>query len=200
VLLEADRRIEQQQSSVELARIADKPDLVLSGGWMYRGGLPSIWEINIGVGLPIRKSERQEPATDEAIDELRALQQDRAAAGLEVQARVRDAWLRMDRARQLIEMYRDVILPQAALSLESTMSSYRVGQVDFLSVLDAIGKLLTFRTELERESADYYVAAAELEMQLGRSLGATPERVWTSPAVSPDTRTGGGAPRDGGSR
>lgn len=180
-ILAQSRRIDQQQAAVEVARTGRSPDLMLSGAWMSRGGLPSIWEVNVGITLPIRKAERQDREIAEASEELRARREETRSAVLDVEATVREHLLELDRANRLIELFQEAILPQATLSLDSTMSGYSVGSVDFLTVLDSVVKLLTYELELEREKSTAMRALAGLEEHVGRSLGASPDDAWTVP-------------------
>ncbi len=197
VLRERITRIVQQEATVELARRDRRPDFVVSGAWLNRGSLPDIWELNVGVTLPIRKSQRQDRAIEENLEELNARRQDRSAAAVAVDEVIQDAFLQLDRAQRLVALFGDAIIPQATLSLESAMAGYGVGKVDFLTVLDNVITLLTYRLELEGEKVNAMKALARIEEHLGRSLGATPAGVWQSappatPSSTPAGRTAAG--------
>ena len=45
---------------------------------------------------------------------------------------------------RLARLYRETVLPQARLALESSMASYQTGAVDFLSVLTNFGSVLEY--------------------------------------------------------
>jgi len=179
-LVTSDRRIAEQQATVDLVRKDRRPDLMPTGGYMNRGSLPGIWEINVGFTLPVRKSSRQDREIEENLRELDARRSDRADAVQAVELTVQDSYLRADRAVRLVDLYGDAIIPQAVLSLESAMAGYGVGNVDFLTLLDNVITVLTYRLELEREQTDYATAIARIEEHVGRSLGATPAQVWRS--------------------
>ena len=192
------RMIEQQRATVDLTRLDQRPDLVLGGSWMNRGSLPSVWQLNVGITLPVRQSQRQDRAIEQALLELDARRQDHVSVGLSVSESVREAYLRVDRSLRLIALFRDAILPQSMLSLESAMAGYSVGKVDFLTVLNNVITLLTYRLELERETTSYMVALTDLEEHVGHSLGATPPSVWAEPddgSVAARGRTTAGAIR-----
>jgi cobalt-zinc-cadmium efflux system outer membrane protein len=173
-----EQHIEEQAASVEMVRAERRPDWILSGAYMNRGGLTGVWEINVGVTLPIRKSSRQDLEIAENLEELNALRAERLDAAQSVDLLVYDSYLQADRAIRLHRLYRDAIIPQAALSLESAVAGYGVGKVDFLTVLDNVLTLLTYRTELAAERAAYARALARIEEHLGRSLGASPATIW----------------------
>lgn len=174
---ERARRVEHQEAAVAEARKERMPDFQISTAWMNRGGLPDIYEVNLGMSLPLYRETKQDRALAEAEDELDALRNEHADARSTVAAAVRDQYLKADRAARLMLLYRDAILPQATLSWESASAGYEVGRVDFLTVLDNLVKLLTFRIELHRQRVDYLQALARLEELTGRSLGALPPEI-----------------------
>ncbi len=172
------QRIDQQQAAVELVRSDRRPDLLLSGGYMNRGSLPGIWEMNVGINLPIRKDSRQDLELEEHQRELDARRLDHVDTVQAIELVVHDSYLRADRAVRLTQLYRDAIVPQAVLSLESAIAGYGVGTIDFPALLDNVVTLLTYRLELEREETNYATATVRIEEHLGRSLGVTPDEAW----------------------
>jgi len=174
---ERARQVRQQEAALQLARRGTKPDWVLGGGWLSRGDLPDVWEVNVGLTLPIYKGSKQEPAIEQATAQVRARQLEHRDATSTVAAVVREHWLHADRAARLVRLYREAIIPQATLSLESAIAGYEVGRVDFLTVLDNVVTLLTYRLEDSRQNTDYLQALAAIEEHLGRSLGVTPAAI-----------------------
>jgi len=172
------QRIQQQEATVEVARDSRRPDFLLSGAYMNRGGLPGIWEVNIGFSLPVRKDGRQDLEIEEGERELDARRVGHVDAVQALELLVHDYTLRADRAVRLTRLYRDAIIPQAILSLESAIAGYGVGNIDFLALLDNVVTLLTYRLELEREETNYATAIVRIEEHLGRSLGVTPTGAW----------------------
>ena len=171
---ERARQVEQTRASLQLAARDTKPDWVVGGGWMYRGELPDVWEVNVGLTLPIYKGSKQERAIEEAEARVQARQIDHRDSTGVVAAAVREHYLHADRAARLVRLYSEATIPQATLSLESAIAGYEVGRVDFLTVLDNVVTLLTYRLEHLRQSTDYLQAIAAIEEHLGRSLGVTP--------------------------
>ena len=88
----------------------------------------------------------------------------------EVGARVGELLAEMERARSLTLLYRDEVLPQARATVQSAFSSYRVGSVDFMTLVDAQMTVNRFQGELFQLLADYGKALAALESAVGRPL------------------------------
>ena len=79
----------------------------------------------------------------------------------------------LDRCRTLIRLYREDILPQAQASVESALSSYRVGGVDFMALIDAQMAVNRFEGEYFDLIASYGLALTHLEQIVGRDLPAS---------------------------
>jgi outer membrane protein TolC len=77
----------------------------------------------------------------------------------EIRFGIADGLARLERNRRLIELYQGGIIPQAEINLDASMSSYRVGQNEFMNVLES--QMALFNNQQE-----YYEAIAEHEMVL----------------------------------
>ena len=85
-------------------------------------------------------------------------------------ALVTEEYLAGTTSRRLADLYSDSVLPQARLSLESSLASYQVGRVDFLSVLTNFVTVLSYEINYEEQNARYLQALARLEPLTGLSL------------------------------
>jgi hypothetical protein len=63
-------------------------------------------------------------------------------------------------------------VPQSSLALESSMSAYQVGNVDFLTMLANFTTVLNYEVDYYRELADYQTALARIEPLVGIELTA----------------------------
>jgi outer membrane protein TolC len=131
----------------------------------------------IGFSIPVFAGRKQMRMRDEAAAMESMAQAELEADRANVDARVGELLAELDRARTLLDLYRDDVLPQADANVESSFSSYRVGAVDFPTLVDA--QMTTNRYEQEYFTllADYGRAVAELETTVGRELPATTQRM-----------------------
>ncbi len=124
----------------------------------------------IGVTLPIFARDRQFQMRNEA-DAMRLMASaDVAAMRADTRGRIGEAYARLMQARTLARLYRSTVLPQAEATVASAMSAYRVGTVDFMTLLDNRMTVNTYRQELYTLEADEGKSWAELEMLTGRQL------------------------------
>jgi outer membrane protein TolC len=109
-----------------------------------------------------------------------------AAMRAETRGRIGEAYANLMRARRLEQLYRTTVLPQAEATVASALGAYRVGQVDFMTLLDDRMTVNRYRSELATLEADEGKAWAELEMLTGHELLDANR---TAP-VTTDTTTG----------
>jgi outer membrane protein TolC len=100
----------------------------------------------------------------------------------ETRGRVTEAYADLMRARKLAQLYRTTVLPQAQAAATSAQAAYRVGSVDFMTLLDDQMTVNTYRQELFALEADEGRAWAELEMLVGQELfdAGEPRKVATA--------------------
>ena len=155
-------------------RLAQKefyPDFNLSFEYMFREASMSdpgynMFTLGVTFNLPFQRERRQAMLAESsseagmAIEELNALKNSISYA-------INDTLAQMERRLKLIELYKGGIIPQAEQSLESAVISYRVGKVDFLSLLDGRVTLFNYERELYLSKAEYMMQLARLEATVG---------------------------------
>jgi outer membrane protein, heavy metal efflux system len=149
------------------ARLDVKPDFTPSAGLAYRGALGPVLTLRLGVDLPFRKSQRQEPMIRAAEAELEMARQELRDAEAMVRseaARMAADWTKAD--RQILR-YREGILPQTSTALDAARSSYLAGRGDFSTVVEDFNLWLEARVQLARREADRFAAWAGLEALTG---------------------------------
>jgi outer membrane protein TolC len=137
-------------------------------------GLERMGSFMVGFSLPVFAGSRQLRMRDEAAAMERMSVAELAETRAEVDARIGELLAELDRARTLIDLYEDTVIPQAEANVESSYISYRVGSVDFLTLVDARMTVNQYEQEYYGLLADYGVGVAELEAVVGRELPAGP--------------------------
>ncbi|MEP7119246.1 MAG: TolC family protein, partial [Acidobacteriota bacterium] len=110
------------------------------------------------------------PMVAEAVAELSAARHMQEATRIDSDAALVSAFAAMDAGQRLLTLYDDSILPLARLTLESSMASYQVGTVDFLTLLSNVTNVLTFEIANEQQRALYLQALARIEPLTGLAL------------------------------
>jgi outer membrane protein, heavy metal efflux system len=84
-----------------------------------------------------------------------------------VQYETRDAFTKTRSQWQQLKRYRETILPQSQQTLQSMLTSYQSGSVDFLSLIDSYRMVQMLRMEYYMLVGEYQSNVAQLEKALG---------------------------------
>lgn len=165
--------VERARTRGELARKEIWPDPVVGFEYGQRAGdtgTERMGSAMIGFSLPLFARSRQLRMRDEtaAMEAMARAQLAELRAG--VDARIGELLAELERTRTLVDLYRAEVLPQALANVESSFSSYRVGTVDFMTLVDAQMTANEYEQELFGLLAEYGRSVAELETTLGREL------------------------------
>lgn len=161
--------LKRYREQKNLARLNDYPDMTLWASWRFRdndlpdGGTDFV-STGVSITLPVyREKRRAEKA--EAMAGLRMAEKQAESFHNSVAEKIRTAFSRMEETHQQTELYSEGIIPQTSQSLQAALSSYQVGKVAFISLLDAL--ITTYQTEMEyyRVSTEYMRSLAWLEAE-----------------------------------
>jgi outer membrane protein TolC len=166
-----ERVIDRGQQGLALARKNQLPDFAINvTSQKYVGGMPWMYGVDVMVTVPLFWQRKQRPMIAEAAAALEGSRQLRDATLTMASAQVTEEYLAATTSNRLAELYSDSVLPQARLSLESSLASYQVGRVDFLSVLTNFVTVLSYEIRYEEQNARFLQALARLEPLTGLSL------------------------------
>ncbi len=175
---------------VRLARRDFLPDFVISGGPMFRGPLDPMWQIGLGVSLPIYAPGRQRNRLQEAKSIFRSAEAATRSVDQELELRTRERVEQLRATLRVARLYREGVLPVDELSLEAALTSYRTGRVPFVTVLDALSTLYADRANYLARLADaekWRVAIDEVDLQASGGMegaGTAPQGAAAAPSGS----------------
>lgn len=169
-MLQRDRiMIDRAQLAIDAARRDYKPDFGVSGGYYNMGAMPSMYEVRFDVKIPLQRARRA-AAVAEQLSAAEQAKQAFDSTRLDLEGRIQQDFHAAATSVRLAQLYLDTVLPQARLALESSMSSYETGGVDFLSVITSFGTVLEYEMSYYDELASYHAAASRLEEMTGAPL------------------------------
>ena len=161
-------------ASARLARKEIWPDLQVGAQYAQRGGdmggTERMGSLMIGASIPIFARSRQYRMRDETAAMRQMAEADVAQMRADTRGKIGEAYANLSRARNLARLYRTTVLPQAEATVASSLAAYRVGSVDFMTLLDNQMTVNQYRQELYALDAEQGKAWAELEMLSGRVL------------------------------
>jgi outer membrane protein TolC len=157
----AQKAVERDQRALDLARLEFKPDFNVEGAAINRGGLPPMWQVSAKVMLPSRARARG--ALAEAQARLAASNARVADVRLRLRSAVEQRMALLDSAAAIEATYREGLLPQGEVAVQSAVATYAAGQGSQIAVLDAAAAILDDRTDYLRVLAAHAAEMARLE-------------------------------------
>ena len=157
----AELAITRDQRALELARLEFKPDFDVEGAAINRGGLPPMWQVGAKVLLPSRARARGGVA--EAQARLAASTARVADVRLRLRSAVEQRLALLDAAAAIESTYREGLLPEGEVAVQSAAATYAAGQGSQIAVLDAAAAVLEDRTDYLRAVAAHAIERARLE-------------------------------------
>ncbi len=124
----------------------------------------------VGASIPVFARSRQDRAREAAAAMLAMNSAQLRMTQADTRAAVIAAYADLMRARRLAALYRFTVIPQADAAATSALASYRVGQVDFTTVLDDRMAVNRYEQSLYTLQADEGKAWADLEALVARDL------------------------------
>jgi len=160
---EASLMIEEGGKMVAFARKELSPNFVVGAGWEFKGRLPSMYEVMVGFEVPLYRKTKQSKMLEESLVRLESSKSGLVSTKNDVTFMVTEDYLKARSAESLIKLYKDAIIPQASLTVESSLAGYRVNKTDFLALLTDINTRFSYQMAYYRELAELWSSIARLE-------------------------------------
>lgn len=170
VLQREINNVERAELALNLARKEGAVDFAVSGGYFSMGRMPDMYQARLDINLPFFTRSRQRAAVAEQTHSLDAARRAYQATGNALLFRLKDDYLVSDASWRLMRLYSTTLIPQALLTLESSMSAYETGQVDFLTLLANLTAVLEYEEGYHEEQMNYHLALIRLEEATGLEL------------------------------
>jgi outer membrane protein TolC len=85
----------------------------------------------------------------------------------DMNARAETLVSRLIKWRDLYKLYRNRLIPQTELALETTLARYKTSTIEFMPVVDSVRLLLKYKKDLSMALQEYYSAYSELTSLMG---------------------------------
>lgn len=167
--------INQYQIQKKLAHLDYKPDFKV--GLAYTMREPNMADdgtdfagVEFSVDLPLFRAKRKAAVEEAGAGENMAHEQFNDFRN-KVRFNIHDAYTQMQKNRDQAQLYKSGIIPQAQQAFEATLSSYKVGKVDFLALLDSLLTVYNYEIQYYRVLTDGQRNIARLEAETGLAFG-----------------------------
>ncbi len=169
------------QSARHRVRLAQKrywPDVTLGVDWIQTDDAraDNVWGSGrdpviamVSFNIPLWGNSYKAGA-QQARASMRSARQRKEQMQLDLSAEAAEVLYRIAETRRKAALYENTLIPKGKEMVEVSESSYRTGGVDFLNLIDAQRKLLTFEVTYQRILTDHLQALAELETLTGGTV------------------------------
>ncbi len=167
----ARQRALAAEAGYKAARRALYPDITVSLSYGGRPQFDDFVTLMFGINIPVFAGSRQLPMREE----MQAMQKMEEARELDLYnetfAELSELRAQAERARSLSRLYETSVLPQAEAAVESALSAYRVGRIDYTTLVVNEMTVNRYSIESVRLTAEYHRAVAQVEALVGTALG-----------------------------
>ncbi len=132
--------------------------------------LHDLVSVVVGISLPLNYGGKIS-AKVEQTKSMEELYRQQYNASLQVlDANFGSAVSKLNTLKKRIQLIDEGLMPQAQQTLNAALSSYQVGQIDFMNVIDAENNLYKIETNLYRLKSNYLKEISSLEFLTGTKL------------------------------
>lgn len=174
-LLAQQRMLDRSTKALDLARKDYYPDFDLRFSYGQRDNFQEMKRedmisFTVAINLPVWRESKREPRIAEA-----SSMREQASAMYQARLNELDAMLRQqvaaaEQTLKSVRLYESSLLPQARLTTDASLSAYRVGRIDFFTLLDSQMTVFGAETGYAASVAAYNKALAEIEFLTGGGL------------------------------
>lgn len=162
-------RVGGAEKSRELAYRNRYPDFTVGVSPMQVANRIDAWSLMLEMNLPLQQGTRrsQERESERMLEAAAARKE---ALGHRLHGELNGAVSNLEAARELEQITRQRLLPQAELTFNAALAGYENGKVDFATLLDAQRQIRNARLALLRAQATQQMRLADIERLLGEDL------------------------------
>jgi outer membrane protein, heavy metal efflux system len=170
MLQREEKMIQRREAAVNAARKEYYPDFTLNGGYYSMGRMPDMYMFRADFKIPLYYFRKQRAAVTEQSQALAATRRGYEAASQSLSYRIQDDFAMAEASARLADLYGKTVIPQAGLTLESSLAAYEAGKVDFLNVLMNAITIVEYEMNYQEELQNFHTALARLEEMTGKEL------------------------------
>ncbi len=167
-LQQAHAMEEQSDAALAIAKRDYVPDFNVGYAYQKTGpGFRDYYMLSLGVKVPLYFWRRQTPAIEQASLEKESVLADSRSKRLSVLSDLENQVVALRTSDRVLKLYSEGLIPQSEETLTSATAGYRVGKVDFQTLLSAVVDVLRIKQEYFRTVADHEIAVAKIRQTIG---------------------------------
>lgn len=174
-LLALETAIVRNEKALDLARKEYYPDFDVRFSYGQRAAMPDgtrrsdLLSLTVAINLPVWRDRKLAPRVSEAQsmrDQARMMYE---AQRNDLGAKLRQQVSTAEQSFRSARLYQNDILPQARLTVDAALAAYKVGRVDFMTLLESRMAVLNYEIAHATAVTNHNKALAEIELVTGSS-------------------------------
>jgi cobalt-zinc-cadmium efflux system outer membrane protein len=167
VLKALEAGVEKSTISTRLAEKRLNPDYTLRFAYGYRYDATDFWTAGISFNLPLWRGSKQREVIAQSEARQRVARAQLLAKRNDIAYEARKALDEIARTEEQLNLYDTGVIPQAQMSLKSSIAGYQVDKVDFLTMLNSQKMLYDLELERVRVLAQHELSVVDLDTAAG---------------------------------
>lgn len=172
--------VEMNKFELNASKLEYYPDIMTK--LMYKnmvGTNKDFWSAMIGVSIPLApwsagkftsKVEENQLNINSAEEQYNSMKN-------MVSFEIQDALVKIESNRNLVELYKNTVIPQAQQTLDATTAAYQTGKTEFLMLIDAYRMLLMVKLDYYMSVMNFMNSQAALEQAVGLTISEIKEKL-----------------------
>ena len=172
--------VDMNKSELKASKLEYYPDFMVQ--LMYKNMANTsndFWSAMIGVNIPLAfwskdkftgKVQENEINISSANEQLSAMKN-------MVASDVQNALIKIQTNKNLINLYKNTVIPQAEQTLQSTLAAYQNGKTEFLMFIDAYKTVLMSKLDYYMAQMNYMQSQSMLEQAVGLSINQIKDEI-----------------------
>ncbi len=168
----AEKMVERQNLQVDVARKDFYPDFNLQYMWQRTDPTKfrAYYMLTFGIRVPIYRRRKQRPELAQAEADLERSRSEYQAQTQQTAFELRDQYVLAEKTAELLNIYREGLVPQAQAEFRAGLASYQGNRQDFQALLASFLDVLRLDEEYWQTAAERETALARLEQLSGLAL------------------------------
>jgi cobalt-zinc-cadmium efflux system outer membrane protein len=163
-----EKMLSASQAGVHMAEKEYYPDVTLAGTVLKRSGdFQDMWALTATFNIPLYFKSRQDQALASAHAMSSAAIHDLAGIKAMLTSSVRDNYSMVQSSETLMNLYRTGLIPKTRQDFDLSLSGYRTGKVEEITVVSRLKSLLEFETSYWTQFVAREKAIARIEALTG---------------------------------
>ena len=134
--------------------------------------------------MPLGVSNRNQGNISAAREDVKKLDLEEKSTRVKIFTELRNAFARLEQARERVTLLREQILPEAQQALTLIQEGYGDGRFSYLELVEARRQLLSFETEAVAAATDFHQTLITLETLTGQPLTGERQSIYPNDAAS----------------